>query len=54
MELYVDGTLKATTSGSKLSWNWNTRKEKSGSHLVAAKAFDAAGNVTSDSITVFK
>ncbi|MDH4100782.1 MAG: S8 family serine peptidase [Nitrospirota bacterium] len=54
IDLYIDNALKCTSSGSTLSCNWNTRKEKAGAHSIAAKAFDAAGNVATTSITVFK
>jgi len=54
IELSVDGALKATTTASSLSWNWNTRQVKIGAHTLTAKAYDAAGNVMSDSITVYK
>ena len=54
MELYVDGALKATTTASSLSWSWNTRQVQIGAHTLTTKAYDAAGNVMSDSITVYK
>jgi hypothetical protein len=54
VELYLDGQLKSTSDSSTLKWNWNTRKESAGTHTLTSKAFDAAGNVNTDSITVYK
>lgn len=54
VEFYIDGVLKSSSSSSALKWTWNTRKESSGAHTLSSKAFDAAGNVSSDSMTVYK
>jgi archaellum component FlaF (FlaF/FlaG flagellin family) len=54
LELYIDGALKTVTSQSYLSWSWNTRKEARGQHIISAKAYDQAGNVQTDAITVYK
>jgi thermitase len=52
--LYIDGVLKATGTGSTLSYNWNTRPRNvaAGTHTIKAVAKDAAGNTSSASINV--
>lgn len=53
-ELYIDGQLKTTSSSASLSWSWNTRKAASGAHVLTVKAYDAAANVGTASITVYR
>lgn len=50
--LYINGKLKATATGGSLSFNWNTRKERAGSHTLQAVASDSAGNTTSTTVQV--
>jgi hypothetical protein len=45
VELWIDGALKQVDTSYPYSFSWNTRK-LSGSHTIGARAFDAAGNVT--------
>jgi hypothetical protein len=52
--LYIDGVLKATATGSSLSYNWNARKVNSGAHTLQVVARDAAGNSTTKSVQVTK
>lgn len=55
IELWVDGALKNTvTSGTSLSWNWNTVSVAKGTHTITVKAYDAAGNTGTSSIAVNK
>jgi hypothetical protein len=54
MELYIDNVLKTTTSTSNLAWTWNATSYPKGAHVVNVKAYDAANNVSSKSITVYK
>lgn len=54
MMLYIDGNHRATVYSSSLSWTWNTRKATPGAHTIMIKAFDAEGNVGSNSLTVYK
>jgi thermitase len=55
IELWVDSSLKkSVTSGSTLSWTWNTMRESKGAHTIVAKAYDALGNTATSSITVLK
>ena len=50
--LYINGTLVSSATGGSLSYGWNTRKLKPGTHTVRATATDAAGNTTSTSVSV--
>ncbi len=52
VQFIVDGVVKSTDSASPFSYGWNTATETNGSHTLSAKAFDAAGNNTSASVTV--
>jgi hypothetical protein len=55
IELFIDNVLKSTvSSGTILTYNWNTNKELNGPHVISTKAYDIAGNVSADSITVYK
>jgi thermitase len=50
--LYIDEILKASGTGSTIGYNWNIRKVTAGTHTVKAVAKDAAGNISSTSVTV--
>ncbi|MYN03971.1 S8 family serine peptidase [Pseudoduganella sp. DS3] len=52
LSLYIDGQLKASGSGSTLSFNWNSRKDAPGSHTLQAVARDQAGNTASNTVQV--
>src|SRR5207237_493342 len=54
MEIYIDGALRTSnTNTTSISYSWNTTTFANGSHSIASKAYDAAGNVgTSSTITV--
>jgi subtilisin family serine protease len=52
LSLYIDNVLKATGTGSSLSYTWNTRKENTGAHTVTSIARDAAGNTSTASVQV--
>ncbi|KAB0668202.1 DNRLRE domain-containing protein [Oryzomonas sagensis] len=54
MQLYIDSVLKATSSSSTISWTWNNSSYSRGSHVIQVKAYDAANNSGSQSITVTK
>ena len=50
---YVDGSIiSASNDVSSLTCSWNTRKESSGSHIIEARAQDAAGNQATHSINL--
>ena len=50
IEFYVDGQLKSTATASPFSFSWVT--SSNGTHSLQVKAYDAAGNVGSASISV--
>jgi chitodextrinase len=53
VELYMDSTLVGTDTASPYSFSWNTTKTSNGTHVLTAKAYDAAGTVgTSASVSV--
>jgi subtilisin family serine protease len=55
VELYADGVLVSTSTSPPFTMKWNTKKAASGSHVLQAKAYDAAGNAgTSAPVTVNK
>lgn len=55
IELWIDGALKDTvTSGTSLSWSWNTANVAKGAHTITAKAYDSTGNVGTSSVVVNK
>ena len=53
VELHVDGVLAGTDTVAPYAFTWNPGTAGDGSHALAAKAYDAAGNVaTSASVPV--
>jgi hypothetical protein len=50
VEFYVDGVLKATDTSAPFSASLDSTTLANGSHVLLAKAFDAAGNVGSSSV----
>lgn len=55
IEVFVNGKLLSTVSGSSASVNWNTAKLSKGTHTVSALAYDSAGNVgTAPAVSVTK
>jgi thermitase len=55
VELYINGTLAATSTSATPTFSWNSSKVAKGAHTLQAYAFDAAGNIgTSHLITVYK
>lgn len=52
VELWVDSQLLSTCSLGNFSCSWNTTALANGSHTVTVKAYDAAGNVGSATVTV--
>lgn len=51
-QLLIDGVQVAKSTGAALSYSWNTRKAKAGTHTVQAIARDAAGNTSTTSVSV--
>jgi subtilisin family serine protease len=55
VELYVDGTLTATSTSAPFTTKWNTKRAASGGHVLQCKAYDAVGNSGASSVlTVYK
>jgi chitodextrinase len=54
MELYIDATFVTQTSVSSLTYRWNMKNVSKGIHTIVVRAYDAAGNIGSSSITVNK
>ena len=53
VEFWLDGGLASTDTTAPYEWSWDTTTAADGSHSLASKAYDAAGNVGSSStITV--
>lgn len=44
VEVRIDGVLTATLSAAPWQWSWDTAAFTNGVHLIAATAYDAAGN----------
>lgn len=45
MKLYIDGSLKATSSNGQLNYTWNTKGLRIGSHSIWVSAMDAKNNL---------
>jgi chitodextrinase len=52
VEFYVNGVLKSSDTTSPYSYTWNTATVPNGSTSLTVKAYDAAGNVGSDTSAV--
>jgi hypothetical protein len=53
VELYKNGTFAVTDETSPFGFTWNTDAAETGTHILQAKAYDAAGNVgTSNLVSV--
>ena len=54
MELYIDEGLKAVKYRSTLNYNWNMKNVRGGEDKIEIRAYDIAGNVGIEKITVYK
>lgn len=54
IELSVNGNLMCSSGNASVRCNWNTRWVPDGAYAISAHAMDAAGNIGSTSITVYK
>jgi hypothetical protein len=52
MQLYVDNSLQLETPNASLSYVWTVTYK--GTHTITVKAYDAAGNVRSQSLSIIK
>ncbi len=54
VEIYIDGSLKTTLYSSPYTYRFNSKKLARGQHVIKAVAYDASGNSSSASVTVYK
>lgn len=54
MQVFIDGTLRTSSSTGYISTNWNSRKASKGTHTIKVTAKDVAGNMGSATISVYK
>jgi hypothetical protein len=54
MELYVDGNLKMSSTSGDISYGWTSKWASRGLHVITVKAFDAAGNVGTQTRNVYR
>jgi hypothetical protein len=54
LTLAIDGDVRALTSGSSISYNWNTKRIAKGQHTITLTGTDAADNTSQVSIQVYK
>jgi hypothetical protein len=52
VEIFIDGALKSTLTGSTYQYNWNTRSVSSGIHAILAKATYTGENYSQVPISV--
>jgi hypothetical protein len=52
VQFYVDGSLISTIAHAPFALNWNSYAVHNGSHTISAKALDASGNFSAQSITI--
>ncbi len=52
VELRIDGSLVATDTGYPYTFTWHTASSANGGKSLGARAYDAAGNYSDDSISV--
>jgi hypothetical protein len=54
LTLAIDGAVRASTSGSSISYNWNTRNISKGTHTITLTGTDEAGNTNQASVQIYK
>ncbi|HSX04546.1 MAG TPA: Ig-like domain-containing protein [Rhabdochlamydiaceae bacterium] len=52
VELYIDNSIRLVTTGLPYGFSWDTTQVRDGEHTLTAKAYDAANNSTTTSVTV--
>ncbi|MEO7650831.1 MAG: S8 family serine peptidase [Bryobacteraceae bacterium] len=53
--IYIDGILKYTGTAAPYAYNWNTKKDSPGTHVITSQAWDTSGNVASATpVSVYK
>lgn len=54
MKLYIDGVMKASSTGSSLRYTWKTRSIARGTHTISVTAVDANGKSATRTISVYR
>lgn len=54
VDLFINGRLAGTSTSPNPTFSWNTGKELPGTYRLQAYAYDAAGNIGTTAITVYK
>jgi hypothetical protein len=54
MQVYIDGVLRTTSSTGTVTYTWNANHAARGAHVIAVRAYDAAGNVGTSNVTVYR
>jgi hypothetical protein len=55
LEIYIDSKLVGSSTLSPYTYHWSSlNKISTGAHVISAKGYDAAGNVGTKNITVYK
>jgi hypothetical protein len=52
VEFYVGGVLKSTVASAPYVYSWDTTTVTNGNYVLVAKAYDAAGNTNTSSVSV--
>ena len=52
VSFYIDGVLYKTDTSAPYAASWRSRKWNNGLHTIAARAYDAAGNMSEDAHTI--
>jgi len=52
VEIYVDGTLVTTLTGSPFQYTWDSNTVQDGTHTIKVVAYDKAGNKTEQQVSV--
>lgn len=52
VEIYVDGTLVTTLTGSPFQYTWDSNTVQDGTHTIKVIAYDKAGNKTEQQVSV--
>ncbi len=52
VEIYVDGTLVTTLTGSPFQYTWDSNTAQDGAHTIKVIAYDKAGNKTEQQVSV--
>jgi hypothetical protein len=54
MELYIDGNRRTVSTSGDISFGWTSKWASRGKHVLTLKAYDAAGNVGTQTVSVYR